>query len=231
MDFGALPPEINSTRMYSGPGSAPMLAAAAAWDGLAAELRSTAASYQSVISSGLKSKAGWGRHRHRWRPRLTPYMTWMSITGAQAEQTASKHPPRRPHYEAAFAATVPPAAVAANRAQLMALVATNFLGQNTAAIAATEAHYGEMWAQDAAAMYSVCSKLGRGIDVEAVQTTAADHQPGRAGRPSRSGRPGHRHGGGTGAQTMLTQLTSAVPNALQSLAAPLRLADPAFGVS
>jgi PPE family len=28
MDFGALPPEINSTRMYSGPGSAPMLAAA-----------------------------------------------------------------------------------------------------------------------------------------------------------------------------------------------------------
>jgi hypothetical protein len=30
MDFGALPPEINSARMYSGPGSAPMLAAASA---------------------------------------------------------------------------------------------------------------------------------------------------------------------------------------------------------
>jgi PPE-repeat protein len=29
MDFGALPPEINSGRMYSGPGSAPLLAAAA----------------------------------------------------------------------------------------------------------------------------------------------------------------------------------------------------------
>ncbi|WP_203115967.1 PPE domain-containing protein, partial [Mycobacterium canetti] len=25
MDFGALPPEINSGRMYSGPGSGPML--------------------------------------------------------------------------------------------------------------------------------------------------------------------------------------------------------------
>ena len=33
------------------------------------------------------------------------------------------------------------------------LVASNFLGQNTAAIAATEAQYGQMWAQDAAAMY------------------------------------------------------------------------------
>ena len=33
------------------------------------------------------------------------------------------------------------------------MIATNLLGQNTPAIAATEAHYLEMWAQDAAAMY------------------------------------------------------------------------------
>lgn len=50
MDFGVLPPEINSGRMYAGPGSGPMLAAAAAWDGLATELQSTAADYGSVIS-------------------------------------------------------------------------------------------------------------------------------------------------------------------------------------
>jgi PPE-repeat protein len=49
--------------------------------------------------------------------------------------------------------TVPPAVVAANRTQLASLVATNVLGQNTPAIAATEALYAEMWAQDAAAMY------------------------------------------------------------------------------
>lgn len=36
--FSVLPPEINSLRMYLGAGSAPMLQAAAAWDGLAAEL-------------------------------------------------------------------------------------------------------------------------------------------------------------------------------------------------
>ena len=37
-----------------------------------------------------------------------------------------------------FAATVPPPVIAANRALLAMLIATNFLGQNTPAIAATE---------------------------------------------------------------------------------------------
>src|SRR5256885_15154949 len=50
-DFGALPPEINSTRMYTGPGSAPMMAAAAAWNNLAAELNTNADASQSVIST------------------------------------------------------------------------------------------------------------------------------------------------------------------------------------
>jgi len=49
--------------------------------------------------------------------------------------------------------SVPSPLVAANRAELAQLVSTNVLGQNTAAIAANEAQYGEMWAQDATAMY------------------------------------------------------------------------------
>ena len=40
MFYAAFPPEINSGRIYSGPGSGPMLAAAAAWDELANELQS-----------------------------------------------------------------------------------------------------------------------------------------------------------------------------------------------
>ena len=49
-DFGALPPEINSGRMYSGPGSGPMMAAASAWDSVAAELDTAATGYNSVIA-------------------------------------------------------------------------------------------------------------------------------------------------------------------------------------
>ena len=48
MDFAGLPPEINSSRMYMGPGAAPMLAASAGWDALAAELHTAAGGYQSV---------------------------------------------------------------------------------------------------------------------------------------------------------------------------------------
>jgi len=40
-------------------------------------------------------------------------------------------------------------------------IATNILGQNTPAIAATEAQYMEMWAQDAAAMYGYACLVGR----------------------------------------------------------------------
>ncbi|ETB53479.1 PPE domain-containing protein, partial [Mycobacterium avium] len=50
LDFGALPPEINSARMYSGPGSGPLTAAAAAWEELAAQLESYAAGYSATLA-------------------------------------------------------------------------------------------------------------------------------------------------------------------------------------
>ncbi|MBS2064851.1 PPE family protein, partial [Klebsiella pneumoniae] len=66
---------------------------------------------------------------------------------------------------------VPPPVVVANRALLVALVATNFFGQNTPAIAATEAQYAEMWAQDAAAMYAYAGSAA--IATELTPFTAA----------------------------------------------------------
>jgi len=42
---------------------------------------------------------------------------------------------------------VPPPVIAENRAQLATLVATNFMGFNTPAIMANEAHYAQMWSQ------------------------------------------------------------------------------------
>src|ERR1700685_4493962 len=148
MDFGAIPPEINSARMYSGPGSAPMRAASAAWNLLAAELESAASSYQSTINVWADDE--WrGPTSASMVAAVDPYVTWMNTTGAQAEHTATQASAAASAYESAFAMTVPPAVVATNRAQLMTLIATNVLGQNTPAIAANEAHYGEMWAQDA----------------------------------------------------------------------------------
>ncbi|BCO83170.1 PPE family protein [Mycobacterium paraintracellulare] len=151
MDYGALPPEVNSGRMYVGAGSGPMLAAAAAWDGLAIELYTTAASYGSLIAE--LTGAWLGPASATMAAASAPYVAWLTATAAQAEQTAVQAKAAAGAYEAAFAMTVPPPVIAANRAQLMMLIATNFFGQNLPAIAATEAHYAEMWAQDAAAMY------------------------------------------------------------------------------
>ena len=152
MDFGALPPEINSGRMYSGPGSAPLLAAAAGWDELSGELYSAAASYSSVIS-GLTG-GGWkGPASASMAAAAATYVAWMGAAATQAEQAATQARAAASAFASAFAATVPPPIITANRAQLAILVATNFLGINTAAILATEAQYSEMWAQDAAAMY------------------------------------------------------------------------------
>ncbi|MDA3662417.1 PPE family protein [Mycobacterium xenopi] len=151
MFYAALPPEINSGRMYSGPGSGSMRAAAAAWDRLSAELQSTAVSYSSVVSS-LTSGAWFGPSAMTMAAAVAPYAAWMSAPAARAAEAATQATAAASAYETAFAAHVPPAEIAANRSQLASLVATNIFGQNTPAIAATEAQYGEMWARDALAM-------------------------------------------------------------------------------
>ena len=83
MDFAMLPPEVNSGRIYAGPGSGPMLAAAAAWDGLAAELQSTAASYGSVIAE-LTDGSWLGPSSASMVAATAPYLEWMTTSAAQA---------------------------------------------------------------------------------------------------------------------------------------------------
>jgi PPE-repeat protein len=153
MDFGLLPPEVNSGLMYAGPGSGPLLAAAAAWAAVAAELESAAADYSSQIS-GLTGLAWFGPSSMAMSGATAPYVAWLQASAAQAGVTATQAYAAAAAYEAAFTMTVPPPVIAANRAQLLALIATNIFGQNTPAIAATEAQYTAMWAQDAAAMYA-----------------------------------------------------------------------------
>ena len=153
LNFGALPPEINSAKMYAGPGSGSLLAAAAAWNALAAEMRSAATNYDAVITS-LVSEGWLGPASQKMSAAIAPYLEWLNTTAVQAEQVGAQANAAAAAYEAAFAATVPPPVVAANRTLQANLVASNIFGQNTGAIAATDARYGEMWAQDASAMTS-----------------------------------------------------------------------------
>lgn len=223
MDFGALPPEINSGRVYSGPGCGSMLAASAAWDGLATDLHSTAGSYQSLISD-LTSAAWLGPAAVAMTAAAAPYVWWLMTTAALCEQSATQARAAAAAYEAAFAMTVPPPVVAANRAQLMLLIATNILGQNTPAIAATEAEYGEMWAQDAGAMYEYAGASAAASALPPFTSPPPTTNP--AGVVGQVAAVAHASAtpSGTATQTIMStgsQLLSAVPNALQGLALPL----------
>lgn len=151
MDFLVLPPEINSTRMHVGAGSEPLLTAAAAWQALATDLHASAAAFRAVISA-LTDGVWSGPAALAMADAAAPYEGWLSASAGQAEEAAAQAHAAATAFETARAATVHPTAVAANRVRLIALVATNFLGQHTPAIAATEFDYAEMWAQDVTAM-------------------------------------------------------------------------------
>jgi PPE-repeat protein len=128
MDFAALPPEINSTRMYAGSG--PMWTAASVWEGLGAELSSAAAAYRVVVS-GLTCETWRGPASMSMQAEAIGYASWLSATGEQVKQAARQASAAAAAYEAAFGATMPPALVTENRAVLTSLVATNTFGQNT----------------------------------------------------------------------------------------------------
>ena len=222
MDFGALPPEINSARMYSGPGSAPMRTASAAWNLLAAELESAATQYQSTID--VLDDEWLGPTSATMVAAVDPYITWMNTTSAQAEQTAAQASAAASAYEAAYAMTVPPLEVAANRMQLAMLVATNVIGQNTPAIAANEAMYGEMWAQDAAAMYGYAGSSAAAASVKAFTQAPETSNP--AAQATQGSAVAQANGASTGAgvQSQLQQLTSTIPSSLKQLTSPVSAA-------
>jgi PPE-repeat protein len=174
-DFAAQPPEVISAKIYSGPGTGSLQAAASAWEGLAGELQSTASDFQSVIS-GLTTGSWEGPSSAAAAAAAAPYVSWLSTTAVQAEQTAGQARAAASAYETALAATVPPEEVTANRIQLASLLQTNVFGQNTSAIAATEAEYGQFWAQDVAALFgyagsSSAATSGLGSFTEPPSTT------------------------------------------------------------
>lgn len=219
LDLGALPPEITSALIYSGPGSASLQAAASAWNGLAAELNSAATGYDTVITQ-LANEEWLGPASASMAQAAAPYVAWMNTTAAQAEQAATSARTAAAAYETARAAVVPPPLIAANRAQTAQLISTNVLGQNTPAIAQLQAQYGEMWAQDAAAMYSYAGQSAAATKMATFNPPVQTTNP--AGQAIQSAAVTQAAGTATGtsAQSTLSQQMSALNGLQTALASP-----------
>ncbi len=230
IDYALFPPEFNSARIHGGPGSGPMMSAAAAWRSLAAELLTAAESYETIITR-LSGEEWLGPGSAAMAAAAKPYVTWMQTTAAQAEHAATQASSAAASFEIARAASAHPTEVTTNRATLSALVATNVLGINTAAIAATEAHYFEMWARDAAAMYAYAASSASAAKVvpfqQAPQTTRPD------GTAQQGAAVANAAASGAANSSDIVQAITNLPNILQGLASPLAstAAAPAAGGS
>jgi PPE-repeat protein len=219
IDFGVLPPEINSGRIYEGPGSASLIAAASAWNGLAAELNSAAMGYDKVVTA-LAGEEWLGPASASMAAAVQPYVEWMNTTAAQAEQAAARARAAAAAYEAALAAVVPPPLITTNRAELARATATNVLGQNNAIIAQLEAQYAEFWAQDAAAMYNYASSSASATKVAPFTGAPQIGNPAAQAAQTAAATSGS-------AQSTLTRLITGLPSQLQSLASPTSAASAA----
>ncbi|CAM4214696.1 putative PPE family protein PPE29 [Mycobacterium basiliense] len=218
MDFGALPPEINSGRMYSGPGSAPLVGAASAWNQLAAELTLTAEGYERVLKT-LQGEEWFGPASMLMMEAVTPYVVWMRTTAANAEMAAKQAEAAIAAFETAVAGVVPPPLIAANRVELTSLMAKNIYGQYTAAIASLEAQYAEMWAQDARAMYSYAGSSASAAQLTPFNPPPETANPAATALQTAATKSAAATAAGA-AQSTLSGLISELPNTLSNLTSP-----------
>lgn len=225
LDFGALPPEINSELMYAGAGSASMTGAASEWNALAAELNSAALAYDRVVNT-LSSEEWLGQASASMAEAVTPYVEWMRTTAAAAEHAAGQAMSAASAFETAHATVVPPPVIAANRVHLARLMATNVLGQNTAQIAALEAQYEVMWSIDSATMYNYAD---RSANTSAVKPfTPAPQMTNPAGTGNQESAVTKATGTSAGtAQNALHSRMSKITSALGKLSTGMQAAAPA----
>jgi PPE-repeat protein len=215
MNFATLPPEINSGRMYSGPGAGSMIEAATVWDTLGAQLHDMAADYRAVTAKLACRRQG---PAPTAITQAAPYVAWLNATGAQAQRTAAQAKAAANAYDSALAAMVPPPVIEANRARRMSLASTNWLGQSSPAIADIEADYELMWAQDADAMYAYARASA---DASALTRFSSPPSATDPIRPARQRGPSASGGWAlTAAPEVIcagNQLMSTIPEALEAL--------------
>lgn len=151
IDFGLLPPEITSALIHSGPGASSLIGAAGGWQELSIELEQAASSYSSALSA---LAATWrGPSSMAMLQAFEPYLAWLRTTAQQCQEIATSVETVTAAFELTHWTVVHPSVVAANRARLAVLLATNFFGINAPAIAETEAEYNAMWVNNSTAMY------------------------------------------------------------------------------
>jgi PPE-repeat protein len=175
-----LPPEVSSAQIYAGPGSGSLMAAASAWNGVAAEMTSAAMGLDQVITQ-LSGDEWLGPASAAMVSAVQPYLEWMTTSAAQAEEAATQAQSAAAAYETVLAAITPPPLIMLNRTELAQAMATNVLGQNNGVIAQLEAQYQEFWAQNNMALYNYANQSAAATNLTAFKSAPTVANPAAAG--------------------------------------------------
>ena len=189
MEFTALPPEVTSALIHSGPGAESLFEASNAWQRLGTSLEESAGINSATLSS--LTGAWHGPSAAAMTEAVEPYLDWLRTTAQQCQQMAVAVQDAIAAFNSARSSVVPVASVSANRTRLTQLLATNRFGINLPAIAETEERIPDMWANNSAAMSRYRGGLGTSHHAAPVRVAACDCQFGGDGCSGQCGRPCH----------------------------------------